>query len=519
MVDSSFSSNTAESGFGGAIANDLDGTLTLTDTTLTGNTAFEGGGLFSQSAVAAAITRDTFNANVANDGSSGPFGFGGAIYNNGLMAITNSTLANNTSAFAGGGIYNNSGTLTLIYTTIAYNSDGTADLTGIGGGLNVSGGTVNLYDTLVALNTNNFTTMPDDISSLAPGTISASSAYNLIGTGGSGGLTNGVNGNQVGVADPGLSPAGLANNGGATETIALNPDSAAISPGGSGSIPGVTLPVADQRGILRGPAYDVGAYQVGFGYLVTNTADSYAQGTLRSAVAWANLNQAPSGSVNTILFDIANVFSTAQTITLLTGPDLGTLQLTNTGTPISIDYTGSTSVTITSAGAFGDFQIESGVTAIFTELTIAGGSAGAGGGIDNSGTLTVAQSLITDNTAGNGGGIYNAGTLHVVNTTFSGNQSVLRAAIFNAGRRSATILDSSFLSNTALGITSSSGGGGMYLSGSGSVAVTGTTFSANQASSGGAIYVWTGSLTITASSITSNTVTDQGGGIENLGRH
>ncbi len=161
---STFTSNSAESGFGGAIVNDLDGTLTLTDTTLTGNTAYEGGGLFSQSATVATITRDTFNANVANDGSSGPFGFGGAIYNNGLMAITNSTLANNTSAFAGGAIDNNSGTLTLIYVTIAYNSDGTADLTGIGGGLDVSGGTVTLYDTLVALNTNNFTTLPDDIS-------------------------------------------------------------------------------------------------------------------------------------------------------------------------------------------------------------------------------------------------------------------------------------------------------------------------------------------------------------------
>ncbi len=138
----------------------------------------------------------------------------------------------------------------------------------------------------------------------------------------------------------------------------------------------MTLPVADQRGILRGPAFDVGAYQVGYGYLVTNTADSYAQGTLRSAVAWANLDQAPTGTVNTILFDIANVFSTAQTITLLTGPDLGTLELTNTTTPISIDYTGSTSVTITSAGVFGDFLIDSGVTAIFTALTIAGGSAG-----------------------------------------------------------------------------------------------------------------------------------------------
>ena len=54
-------------------------------------------------------------------------------------------------------------------------------------------------------------------------------AYNLIGTGGSGGLTNGVNGNQVGVANPGLGT--LADNGGPTQTIALLPGSPAIDKG------------------------------------------------------------------------------------------------------------------------------------------------------------------------------------------------------------------------------------------------------------------------------------------------
>ena len=237
MVNSTFSTNTAQGGFGGAIMNDLGGTLTLTDSTVSGNTAYEGGGLFSQSSTVATITGDTFNANTANDGSTGPFGFGGAIYNNGLMAITNSTLADNTSAFAGGGIDNNSGTLTLIYDTIVDNSAATANTNGFGGGLDANGGTVTLYDSIVAQNTNNFTILPDDISTLVGGTISASSAYNLIGTGGSGGLTNGVNGNQVGVTNPGLSPAGLANNGGDTQTIALLPDSPAITPGEPPSSP------------------------------------------------------------------------------------------------------------------------------------------------------------------------------------------------------------------------------------------------------------------------------------------
>ena len=39
----------------------------------------------------------------------------------------------------------------------------------------------------------------------------------------------------------------------------------------------MTLPITDQRGILRGTSVDIGAYQVGYGYLVTNTADSYGR--------------------------------------------------------------------------------------------------------------------------------------------------------------------------------------------------------------------------------------------------
>ena len=60
--------------------------------------------------------------------------------------------------------------------------------------------------------------------------MSSSSAYNLIGTGGSGGLIDGVAGNRIGVADPGLAT-GLADSGGPTKTIALLSGSPAINAG------------------------------------------------------------------------------------------------------------------------------------------------------------------------------------------------------------------------------------------------------------------------------------------------
>ena len=63
----------------------------------------------------------------------------------------------------------------------------------------------------------------------SPGRSRRRARSNLIGTGGSGGLTNGSNGNLVGVADPGLGT--LADNGGPTQTIALLAGSPAIDAG------------------------------------------------------------------------------------------------------------------------------------------------------------------------------------------------------------------------------------------------------------------------------------------------
>ena len=74
------------------------------------------------------------------------------------------------------------------------------------------------------------------------GSFNASSHHNLIGTGGSGGLVNGVNGNVVGVPDAKLGP--LAWNGGPTQTAALM-GSPAFNAGAA--VAGVTT---DQRGVV-----------------------------------------------------------------------------------------------------------------------------------------------------------------------------------------------------------------------------------------------------------------------------
>jgi hypothetical protein len=82
--------------------------------------------------------------------------------------------------------------------------------------------------------------------------------YNLIGTGGSGGLKNGRHGNIVLKSLNGLGLSPLGNNGGPTQTMSLLKGSRAI--GAGIAIAGVTT---DQRGISRPPSRpDIGAFEV-----------------------------------------------------------------------------------------------------------------------------------------------------------------------------------------------------------------------------------------------------------------
>ncbi len=272
VSSSTFEGNATLYGLGGAMDNQ-GGTLTVTSSTFLDNSSFEGGAIFSRAGMAS-VTNSTIMGNSAyqggglfNDGTGTTTGTftvtdstiagnsafqGGGVSNNfgGTMTIVDSTLANNTATQYGGAI-DEVGTLTLISDTIAYN---VVVAGGIAGGIDAYAGTTALYDTIVVLNTvGTGSSVP---ASDIVGPVSTASAYNIIGTGG---LTNGVNNNLVGVTKPGLA-AGLANNGGPTETIALLAGSPAIG-AGSATITGVVVPLTDQRGEPLDLLPDIGAYQ------------------------------------------------------------------------------------------------------------------------------------------------------------------------------------------------------------------------------------------------------------------
>jgi len=110
VTDSTLSGNTAKSG--GGIAN--YGTLTVTNSTLYVNEAFSyGAGLFNQ--VTLTVTDSTFSSNTA-----GLYG-GGLVNYLGTVILTNSTLSSNNTFYEGGGIFNSLGTVILTNSTLSRN--------------------------------------------------------------------------------------------------------------------------------------------------------------------------------------------------------------------------------------------------------------------------------------------------------------------------------------------------------------------------------------------------------------
>ena len=130
---------------GGAVYN--GGTLTMTDDTVSNNGGtegmFDGGAIFTAGGTSTTLTDDTFSGNVASDA-------GGAIFSAGSTTLNDDTLSANLVEFtelgnnAGGGVYNDSGTVSLNADTLVKNESGTGD-----GVFSNSGTTTNLAGTIL----------------------------------------------------------------------------------------------------------------------------------------------------------------------------------------------------------------------------------------------------------------------------------------------------------------------------------------------------------------------------------
>ena len=137
---------------GGGIYNN-EGTVTLTKSTIIGNTAKSyGGGVRNSGTLHLSSSTVSGNRTTLEPGGN-PIPRGGGIYNesSGTVTIINSTVSGNTAYDQGGGIYNEN-TLTVTYSTISGNeAAGGGGLFGIGGGI-ANFGTAELSSTLISDN-------------------------------------------------------------------------------------------------------------------------------------------------------------------------------------------------------------------------------------------------------------------------------------------------------------------------------------------------------------------------------
>ena len=242
----------AGGGWGGGINN--GGTLTVSNSTFSGNSATFGGGIFNNSTLT--IRDSTFSDNSASGG------WGGGIANIATATIINSTLSNNSAVISGqvggqgGGVYDG-GTMTLVNDTFYGNSANTAQ--GGGGAIWDKDGILTMKGTILA---NSPSGGNCSIYLFGFGTTATSDGYNLSDDSSCTFLT--ATGDQTGVTGAATYLGPLKNNGGPTSTFALLSGSTAIDaiPYGSCTDANGNPVLTDQRGIVRAGNCDIGAYEV-----------------------------------------------------------------------------------------------------------------------------------------------------------------------------------------------------------------------------------------------------------------
>ncbi len=186
ISNSTISSNYAS--FAGGGIHTFAGIVSINDSTISGNSANGDGGGISNYSGTVNISNSTVSSNSAfsgSDDSGDPYG-GGIINSNGSLSISNSNISSNSSDFDGGGIANLvDGTANISDSTISDNS------APFGAGISNSSGTANISNSTISDNSANFGggLYNNDIVNLNNSSISGNSAvssgggiYNFEGT-------------------------------------------------------------------------------------------------------------------------------------------------------------------------------------------------------------------------------------------------------------------------------------------------------------------------------------------------
>jgi uncharacterized repeat protein (TIGR03803 family) len=314
MDSDTFTGNTGEDA--GAIQENGNDPLTVTNSTFTNNVTTDDGGAFWLESNTTFIN-DTISGNSTT-------GDGGAFFlasSNATFTLTNDTISNNSATVAGGGIFNG----------------------GAAPAIQTPTGSLTLGNTIVA--GNSAPTDPDVDDSVAV----TSNGHNLIGKidGSSGWIASDLTGTVALPLNALLAP--LGSYGGPTQTMALLPGSPAIDAGSNAlalDASGKSL-TTDQRGIgfarVVNSTVDIGAYE-SEGFTIKTTGGTSQSATVGSAFATPLGVQVTSN--NTLLTNLAG-----GTVTF-TAPSTGA-SATFGANPVTLAANGTGSATATANSTAG----------------------------------------------------------------------------------------------------------------------------------------------------------------------
>ena len=522
-------------GGGGAGIHNNNGTLTVSNSSINGNSDtanWDGGGIYNAN-YNSILT--LINTTVSNNSTGGQ---GGGIYNGGTLTLKNATVSNNSASY-GGGIYNYSQqTMQIGNSILSANISGNGpdcwsnSIAFVSLGNNIISATTGCTVTAVSGDQFNVNSQLGDFLPnqgyqpllLGSPAINAGNPANCLSTDQRGVI-------RVGICDIGAYE--YTNPGSAASIFIVSGSGQRTAPGFAFSKPlkAVVLdsqgnPVPSVNVTFTAPASGVSGI---FASSNTNTASVLTDGggvATTSAFTANNLLGAYSiaGSslgLTTVNFNLENVAwyvattgSDANTCTSVASPCLtidGAISKATAGDTILVAGGTYTSVSGFVVNINKNIKLSGGWNPAFTSRNtptiIDGQNAHGGIAIGNTAptVATIEYFRVSNGNSCSGGGVFNYGSLTLRNSTISNNNG---GDIGCAGGGGIWSYGTLIINNTTLSGNFSRGGGGIHLSG-GSADLNNVTLTNNLSTyqGGGGIYVESGTLTIRNSIVASNMAT------------
>ena len=553
IISNNIANGTA--GSGGGILSDVGASLTVSNSSITGNRANRAGGGIE--AVASTTTTlnnvilDNNNVGVSPAVAAPGNGGGFHITGSGNATITGGTVNNNIAAAEGGGLWNGSGTMSVSGSIVNGNT---------ASGNNADNGGGGLYNQVGTLNVTN-------------ATVSNNSANGTLGLGGgilNDGATVLVSNSTISNNTSKLKGGGIATTNGivtvdSNSAITSNVSQGAVAPtegGGGIYIAAGTVNLTNASVSLNKAITGAGSGGGVFNFAGTlnATGSSITQNISNRAGGGIEAAAGTTTTLNNVSLNGNNTGVIASGATAAAPGNGGGFHITGAGNATITGGTNNNNTAAQEGGALWNGSGTMSITNSIVNLNTALGNVADDGGaglFNNAGTLNLNNVTVTNNkatgTAGSGGGVFGlAGTISITNSTLNANSANRAGGAIEVVNGVLNIINSNLTNNdvdggagtpapgnggalhtTAAVTTTISGGnvtgnlarregGGLWNQTGSTMTVSNVKIDSNIAKGngttfgGGGIFVNGGNVIVTTSSITNNSSTGaagNGGGV------